>query len=76
MKKKKNKASKPDCRRYKKKAHKVMTCQECGSEDFFTEPNGIHIGIYCAKCGKWFKWGNKDDIRLVNYRNNKGETNK
>ena len=72
MKKKKVKTQTTDSKRRRKKSHKVMTCRECGSESFFTEPNNMHIGIYCKKCGAWFKWGNKDDIRLVNYRN-KGE---
>ena len=26
---------------------------KCGSMDFFTEPKGNNIGLYCSMCGKW-----------------------
>lgn len=42
----------------KKKAQTQNKCRKCGSTEFFTHPsaNGIHIGLYCDKCGTWIKW--------------------
>ena len=34
---------------------------KCGSMDFFTEPQGNNIGLYCSMCGKWKKWLGKDE---------------
>lgn len=34
---------------------------KCGSMDFFTEPKGNNIGLYCSMCGKWKKWLGKDE---------------
>ena len=34
---------------------------KCGSMDFFTEPKGNNIGLYCSMCGKWKKWLSKDE---------------
>lgn len=36
-------------------------CNKCGSIDFFTEPKGNNIGLYCSICGKWKKWLGKDE---------------
>ena len=36
-------------------------CNRCGSIDFFTEPRGCNIGLYCSMCGKWKKWLGKDE---------------
>ena len=36
-------------------------CNKCGSTDFFTEPQGNNIGLYCSMCGKWKKWLGKDE---------------
>ena len=38
-----------------------MKCNRCGSIDFFTEPRGCNIGLFCSMCGKWKKWLNKDE---------------
>ena len=35
---------------------------ECQSHDFFLEKKGNSVGLYCADCGKWIKWLNKDEI--------------
>lgn len=34
---------------------------KCGSIDFFTEPRGCNIGLFCSMCGKWKKWLGKDE---------------
>lgn len=26
---------------------------------------GMHVGIYCNKCGKWLKWANKNERNLL-----------
>ena len=36
----------------------------CGSHEFELLDDGPHKGIYCAKCGKWFKWANKEEINM------------
>lgn len=45
------------------------TCNKCGSHDFFFEKENeyhhMHIGIYCANCGHWIKWADKDDKNLM-----------
>lgn len=40
---------------------------KCGSTDFFTEPKGNNIGLYCSKCGKWKKWLGKDEAFLFQH---------
>lgn len=43
---------------------------KCGSDDFFlgtslNDTDGMHVGIYCNKCGKWLKWANKNERNLL-----------
>lgn len=38
---------------------------KCGNDDFFMKANGNQTGIYCKKCGKWYKWANKDELNLM-----------
>lgn len=38
-------------------------CKKCGSFDLFIEPKGNNTGLYCASCGTWQQWMNKNDIR-------------
>lgn len=40
---------------------------KCGSMDFFTEPQGNNIGLYCSMCGKWKKWLGKDEAFLFEH---------
>lgn len=40
---------------------------KCGSTEFFVEKNGNQTGLYCSKCGRWFKWLTKDEIRLFKH---------
>lgn len=37
----------------------------CGSKDFFLSKNDLHVGIYCERCGKWFKWADKNEKNLI-----------
>ena len=48
---------------------------KCGSMDFFTEPKGNNIGLYCSMCGKWKKWLGKDEVFLFE-RNKEAKKNK
>ena len=48
---------------------------KCGSMDFFTEPKGNNIGLYCSMCGKWKKWLGKDEVFLFE-RNKETKKNK
>lgn len=44
-------------------------CVKCGSTDYIirSKPNGTGIatGIYCASCGHWHKWLNKNERILL-----------
>ena len=44
---------------------KEYACLKCGSIDVFIEYGKPHNGLYCGDCGKWIKWLDKDEIRLV-----------
>lgn len=43
---------------------KIFECK-CGSTEVFIEQSGNNIGLYCADCGKWITWLNKDQLRLA-----------
>lgn len=40
-------------------------CKKCGSTEYKiiekSNGNGIATGLYCAKCGQWQKWLNKQE---------------
>lgn len=40
----------------------------CGYDKFVLDKDetGIHTGIYCALCGRWYKWANRNEKRLWN----------
>lgn len=38
---------------------------KCGHDDFFFADKGNQKGIYCAYCGKWLKWADKDEQNLI-----------
>lgn len=42
-------------------------CRKCGSFDLFIEPKGNNIDLYCASCGTWQQWMNKNDIRAFEH---------
>lgn len=38
----------------------------CGCKDFgFIKKSETQTGIYCSKCGKWFKWADKNEKNLA-----------
>ena len=43
---------------------KIFECK-CGSTDVFIEQQGNNCGLYCADCGKWITWLNKDSKRIA-----------
>ena len=43
---------------------KNLKCS-CGRDDFFASKEGNHTGLYCSYCGKWLKWANKEEKRLI-----------
>ena len=43
---------------------KIFECK-CGSTEVFIEQQGNNCGLYCADCGKWLTWLNKDSKRLA-----------
>ena len=54
---------------------KEFVCSKCKSFDVFIGKSGNNTGLYCADCGKWITWLNKDQLRLAErqIRNNKNE---
>lgn len=44
---------------------KDYRCGKCGSTDFKTIKKGLHTGLYCTHCGKFYKWLSKDERNLV-----------
>lgn len=38
----------------------------CGYGKFILNQDapGAHTGIYCASCGRWYKWANRNEKRL------------
>ena len=46
---------------------KNYKCHGCGSDDFYAETSaqGNKVGLYCLYCGKWLKWANKEEKRLL-----------
>ena len=46
----------------------------CGSDLFYMSKVGSHHGLYCSVCGAWYKWANKDEVRLYSHVNNAVES--
>lgn len=47
---------------------KDYKCNQCGVDLFYAEAlnkNDEVVGLYCSYCGKWQKWLNKDEKRLM-----------
>lgn len=54
-------------------------CKKCGSSEYKiiekSNGNGIATGLYCAKCGQWQKWLNKQEkVLFANDINSMAET--
>lgn len=43
---------------------KDLKCKKCHCSDLFFKPKGTQLGIYCAYCGQWIKWANKNERNL------------
>lgn len=41
--------------------------QLCEHEETFREAVGPHMGLYCKICGRWIKWLNKTELKLLKY---------
>lgn len=39
----------------------------CGSEQFYILKVGQHNGMYCSVCGAWYKWADKNEVRLYTH---------
>lgn len=39
----------------------VTNCKECNWNKFVFKQRGVHVGLYCAHCGKWIKWVSKQE---------------
>ena len=38
---------------------------ECCDVKVIAMKKGNQVGLYCSKCGKWIKWANKNERRLI-----------
>lgn len=39
---------------------------KCGHDNFvLIQQKPATVGIYCTKCGKWYKWADKDEKNLM-----------
>lgn len=50
----------------------IITCKNCGSNEFYIKKDGIHTGLYCKNCNSWIKWANKDELREFTENTNIG----
>lgn len=39
-----------------------FVCNKCGCTDYEIKEVSTHHGLYCAKCGQWYKWLNKKEL--------------
>lgn len=62
---------------YVKKRITDFVCKKCGSTEYEIKdkPNGTGIahGLYCAKCGFWHKWLNKEELKQYGKKDSNGE---
>jgi hypothetical protein len=43
-------------------------CKKCKCTKFTVNiVDKAHVGLYCAKCGKWYKWAGKDDKNKIKH---------
>ena len=44
---------------------------KCGAvNEVELQPKGTAIGLYCTKCGRWFKWVTKEEANIIKSRLN------
>lgn len=41
----------------------MFTCSKCGSNEFEKKEKGPHVGLYCKKCGTWYHWLSKKELK-------------
>lgn len=51
-------------------------CKKCNSKEFFIKAQGNQKGLYCADCGSWHKWLNKNECIAYENALNKKVTEK
>lgn len=49
-------------------------CKKCGSTDLFTKEKGNNVGLYCADCGAWIKWLNKNELNAFEHSKSEMDT--
>lgn len=47
-----------------------IECPDCKSNNFFIKEKGTMTGLYCSDCGRWIKWLNKKELRLIQNNDN------
>lgn len=50
--------------------NKMKNKCSCGSDLFYVSKVGCHHGLYCSVCGAWYKWADKNEVRLYSRVNN------
>ena len=49
-------------------------CKKCGSKKYMIRKNCSQTGLYCSDCGKWYKWLNKNEVRVYSESNTTEES--
>lgn len=48
-----------------------FVCKKCGSVELKCVKEGVHTGLWCSDCGRWVKWLNKDELKIIQMKNKK-----
>lgn len=48
-----------------------FVCKKCGSVELECRKEGVHTGLWCSDCGRWVKWLNKDEFKIIQMKNKK-----
>lgn len=51
-----------------------FNCKRCGCTEYILNTKGNNTGLYCSGCGKWYKWPNKDEVRVYSKKNKQENT--
>jgi len=49
-------------------------CNRCGSKNYMIKKVCSQTGLYCSDCGNWYKWLNKNEIRVYSELNRTDES--
>lgn len=44
-----------------------IRCKYCFTTKTVVREKGPHVGAYCANCGRWLKWLNKNEKNSVDF---------